>query len=105
MRRPLYKRLRQLEVMSVRARAQREDNDAEADAQEAVEIMRLFMSCRGVEPLPQESIREASARALQITVDKLDEFLDSDFCPIENYLVRKDAEENAAAQAIGGVCS
>ena len=105
MRQPLYKRLRQLEVMSVRARAQREASDAEADAQEAVEIMRLFMSCRGVEPLPQESMREASARALEITVDQLDELLDSESCPIENYFVRKDAEENAAKQVIGGICS
>jgi hypothetical protein len=94
MRQPLYRRLQKLEESSVRALAQ---SDAEDDEQKAIEIIQLFMSFRGAEPLPHESLREASARALEITVDQLDELLNSDICPIKSYFATKCPDDHAAA--------
>jgi hypothetical protein len=87
----IYKRLQQLEDVSAHAREQRNWQDRETDRQNARRKITLFLKCRGVEQQGNESLREARARALEITCKELDRLVAAWMCPIRNYVATKSS--------------
>src|ERR1700692_3532777 len=89
MRQPLYKRLHQLEAS---ARQLREPRRAEGDRDAGRKKMELFVRLFGTRG-PNESLAEASARALEITSKELFQMLSAGIDPIHKYFTERGVFE------------
>ena len=89
MRQRLYQRLQQLEEIRARDHRIAQSRDQDADAEETLDQFRLFLALRGFEQGTNESLAEASARALEISCDQLHEQLEGGIDPIHEYLANR----------------
>jgi hypothetical protein len=100
-RQALYRRLQQLEAVSVRARAQLKSSDQEAAQGRARNKINLFLKLRGIERNPMESLADAWARALEIDSRELQRLLRVGVDPIRRYFtdhgVYEEIERRKAA--------
>jgi len=86
MRQRLDRRLRELEKARARARTLAEGRDRKVGLDRALSRFRLFLRMRGVDQGPNESLAEASARALEISGRELRKQLEAGIDPILKFL-------------------
>jgi biopolymer transport protein ExbB/TolQ len=85
MKQRLYRRLQQLEVAQGRVDLVAEMQRRDAEQAGLLEIFVSFIEWREIVQTPQESIRQALARALEITTSELDEQLREGTNPIQKF--------------------
>ena len=93
MRQRLYHRLQQLEEVRAQARKLEEAREQEDAGESVREKFRLFLQLVGVEQGSPESLREALARALEISCRELDGLLAAGIDPIDKYLTEHGVYE------------
>jgi len=102
MRQRLYHRLRGLEETQARARNLAEWADRAAGLEGALARFRLFLRMRGIDQGSNESLAEASARALEISCSDLRKQLAGGIDPIHKFLTdRRVFEEREREKAAG----
>lgn len=101
MKQRLHRRLRQLEVVQDRVDLVTEMQRRDAEQAELLKMFVSFIEWRGIVQTPQESIRQALARALEITSSELDEQLREDTNPIQKFLADRGLLEEIAEMQVG----
>ena len=92
MRQRFYHRLRGLEETQARASNLAEVADRTAGLDRALARFRLFLRIRSIDQGPNESLAEASARALEVSCSDLRKQLVAGIDPIRKFLTALDGE-------------
>jgi len=101
MQQRLYRRLQELEGAQARVDRFAEMQRRDAEQEELLQSFVAFIEWRGIVQSPQESIREALARALEISCSELDEQFHEGINPIHKYLDERGLLEELEEVQVG----
>ena len=101
-RQRLYHRLEQLEVLSARILRRRQAKAEQAGMAAVINKFELFLRLRGMEKGPNESLAEASARALGIDYSELRQLLRAGIDPIHRYFTENGIFEEMKERKAAG---
>ena len=102
MRQRLYHRLEQLEEAQAQIRKLGEAREQKDAVGRACEKFRLFLQLRGVQQGSQESLAEASARALELSRREMNGLLAEGIDPIDKYFTEHGVNEEIKTREAAG---